>query len=73
MPFFSFRHACIVDVLFPLFAGLRVEVSMVIGMMTYQPRSHPFHGEWSLHHHLRRMPGFGDHNRVKAQLLMILP
>jgi hypothetical protein len=54
------------------FPGLRVEVSMVTEMTMSQLRSHPLHGEWSLPHHLRRMFGFGDHNKVKPHVLMIL-
>lgn len=54
------------------FPGLRVEVSMVTEMTMSQLRSHPLHGEWSLLHHPRRMFGFGDHNKVKPHILMIL-
>jgi hypothetical protein len=45
---------------------------MVTEMKMDQLRSHPLHGEWSLPHHLRRMSGFGDHNRVKPRVAMIL-
>jgi hypothetical protein len=45
---------------------------MVTEMMMVQLRNLPLHGKWSLPHHLRRTFGFGDHNKVKAHVLMIL-
>jgi hypothetical protein len=46
---------------------------MVTGMKMVQLRSLPLYGKWNLPHHPRRMLGCGDHSKIRATIMMILP
>lgn len=52
--------------------GRRVEVIMGTGKKMFQLRNPPLPGEWSLPHHQRRMLGRGDHNKIRAIIMMSL-
>jgi hypothetical protein len=45
---------------------------MGTGKKMFQLRNPPLHGKWSLPHHQRRMLGRGDHNKIRAIIMMRL-